>query len=56
MPSDFRYDGQELDLFAQAVNWKRYFAAQMRTGGSRHSAHLLLEQFVPDRSAFPFRP
>jgi SAM-dependent methyltransferase len=30
MPSDFRYDGQELDLFAQAVNWKRYFAAQMR--------------------------
>jgi 2-polyprenyl-3-methyl-5-hydroxy-6-metoxy-1,4-benzoquinol methylase len=31
MQSDFRYDGQELDLFAQAVNWKRYFAAQMRS-------------------------
>ena len=31
MPSDFRYEGQELDLFAQAVNWKRYFAAQMRS-------------------------
>jgi SAM-dependent methyltransferase len=27
---DFRYQGGELELFAQALNWKRYWSAQVR--------------------------
>jgi SAM-dependent methyltransferase len=28
--ADFRYQGSELELFARAVNWKRYWSAQVR--------------------------
>ena len=28
--SDFTYVGEELDLFAQARNWKRYWSDQVR--------------------------
>lgn len=30
MPADFVYQGSELELFARAVNWKRYWSAQVR--------------------------
>ena len=30
MPESFAYSGSELELFADALNWKRYFAAGLR--------------------------